>query len=227
MEQVQTVYRNQGVTINDKHIEVIIRQILRWVRVESTGDTEMLPNQLIDRFHFQAINTRVMAEGGEPATSKPEILGVTQASLNTDSFLAKASFQETARVLTEAAILGDVDYLRGLKENVIIGRRIPARLDISEEGRALLGIPEVSPIAKGDGGKEANLLLDFPHNGDIEAVMDAEVAEKGSDEEDGGLADELPETERSLVDEALAGLEANEVPLADVLAAGADDEDEA
>ena len=189
MEQVQTVYRNQGVTINDKHIEVIVRQVLRWVRVENTGDTEMLPNQLIDRFHFQAVNTRVMAEGGEPATSKPEILGVTQASLNTDSFLAKASFQETARVLTEAAIMGDVDYLRGLKENVIIGRRIPARLDISEEGRALLGIREVSAIANGNDGQKANRLLDFPHNGDIEAVVDAEAAEEGSDEGDDDLAE--------------------------------------
>ncbi len=226
MEQVQTVYRNQGVTINDKHIEVIVRQVLRWVRVENTGDTEMLPNQLIDRFHFQAINTRVMAEGGEPATSKPEILGVTQASLNTDSFLAKASFQETARVLTEAAIMGDVDYLRGLKENVIIGRRIPARLDISEEGRALLGIRELPAIANGKDGQEANLLLDFPHNGDIEAVVDAEAAEEGSDEGGDDLAEELTEAEGSQVDEALAGL-AEEVPLADVLANASADEDEA
>jgi DNA-directed RNA polymerase subunit beta' len=140
LEQVQTVYRNQGVTISDKHIEVIIRQILRWVRVETIGDTDLLPNELIDRYEFQRINEKKLAEGGEPATSRPEILGVTRASLNTDSFLAKASFQETARVLTEAAINGDVDYLRGLKENVIIGRLIPARSAVIEEERRRLTV---------------------------------------------------------------------------------------
>ncbi|MDE2838424.1 MAG: DNA-directed RNA polymerase subunit beta' [Chloroflexota bacterium] len=150
VEQVQTVYRNQGVSINDKHIETIISQMLRWVRIDNIGDTELLPNQLIDRSRFQSVNERVIAEGGEPATSKPELRGVTRASLNTDSFLAKASFQETARVLTEAAISGEVDYLRGLKENVIIGRLIPARLDVSAEGRSLLGIPELLPAAEGD-----------------------------------------------------------------------------
>ncbi|MXY59560.1 MAG: hypothetical protein F4Y96_03540, partial [Chloroflexi bacterium] len=150
VEQVQTVYRNQGVSINDKHIETIISQMLRWVRIDNIGDTELLPNQLIDRARFQSVNERVIAEGGEPATSKPELRGVTRASLNTDSFLAKASFQETARVLTEAAMSGEVDYLRGLKENVIIGRLIPARRDVSPEGRSLLGIPEVLPSAEGD-----------------------------------------------------------------------------
>ena len=166
VEQVQTVYRNQGVSINDKHIETIIRQMLRWVRVETTGDSNLLPNQLIDRIRFQEVNAKVIAEGGEPAASKPEILGVTRASLNTDSFLAKASFQETARVLTESAILGETDYLRGLKENVIIGRLIPARLDLSPEGRALLGIPEPEPpaaAAKEPSAEEIlSLMVDFP-----------------------------------------------------------------
>ena len=141
-EQVQTVYRNQGVDINDKHIETIVGRMLRWVKVETIGDTEFLPNQTVDRDTFQSVNERVMAEGGEPATGKPDIRGVTRASLNTESFLAKASFQETARVLTEAAMSGDVDHLRGLKENVIIGRLIPARLDLTEEGRNLLGITD-------------------------------------------------------------------------------------
>ena len=141
-EQVQTVYRNQGVDINDKHIETIVGRMLRWVKVETIGDTEFLPNQTVDRDTFQSVNERVMAEGGEPATGKPDIRGVTRASLNTGSFLAKASFQETARVLTEAAMSGDVDHLRGLKENVIIGRLIPARLDLTEEGRNLLGITD-------------------------------------------------------------------------------------
>ncbi len=199
LEQVQTVYRNQGVTINDKHIEVILRQILKWVRVESIGDTNLLPNQLIDRFQFQQINEKVMAEGGEPATSKPEILGVTRASLNTDSFLAKASFQETARVLTEAAILGDVDYLRGLKENVIIGRLIPARLDISEEGRALLGLPEMAATATLDPGTELsdadvqNLLVEFPGNG-----QPGGGGEGGSDGDADGTADTEAELNQRL-----------------------------
>ena len=166
VEQVQTVYRNQGVSINDKHIETIIRQILRWVRVETIGDTALLPNQLIDRVQFQEVNAKTLAEGGEPATSKPEILGITRASLNTESFLAKASFQETARVLTESAILGETDYLRGLKENVIIGRLIPARLDISAEGRELLGLAELqAPHATDDDmSKEElmNLMADRP-----------------------------------------------------------------
>jgi len=157
-EQVQTVYRNQGVSINDKHIETIVRQMLRWVRVDTSGDTDLLPNQLVDRIQFQHANAKVMAEGGEPAISKPEILGVTRASLNTDSFLAKASFQETARVLTEAAILGEVDHLRGLKENVIIGRLIPARLDVSEEGRELLGIPHPEPAVLIEESADAELL---------------------------------------------------------------------
>ena len=144
-EQVQNVYRNQGVDINDKHIETIVGRMLRWVSVETIGDTGFLPNQTVDRDTFQSVNERVLAEGGEPATGKPDLRGVTRASLNTESFLAKASFQETTRVLTEAAMSGDVDYLRGLKENVIIGRLIPARLDLSEEGRNLLGIPDRLP----------------------------------------------------------------------------------
>ena len=152
VEQVQTVYRNQGVSINDKHIETIIRQMLRWYRVESIGDTELLPNQLTDRGTFNAVNQRVMAAGGDPALGRPEIRGVTRASLSTDSFLAKASFQETARVLTEAAISGETDYLLGLKENVIIGRLIPARLDMSEQGRALLDLPELLEPGFGEPG---------------------------------------------------------------------------
>ena len=201
VEQVQTVYRNQGVSINDKHIETIVRQMLRWVRVDTTGDTDLLPNQLVDRIQFQDVNAKVMAEGGEPAASKPEILGVTRASLNTDSFLAKASFQETARVLTEAAISGDVDYLRGLKENVIIGRLIPARLDVSQEGRDLLGLPERPALTGANGdvdeGELMSMMVDFPG---AEAPEDhdhqgAEAAkllnfDEDDDEEDDDLLDD-------------------------------------
>ncbi|MGH2429060.1 MAG: DNA-directed RNA polymerase subunit beta', partial [Candidatus Limnocylindria bacterium] len=123
--EVQKVYRSQGVTIADKHVEIIVRQMLRKVTVDSAGDTELLPSELIDRFEFEEVNNRILAEGGEPATAQTVLLGVTKASLNTSSFLAAASFQETTRVLTEAAINGAKDHLLGLKENVIIGKLIP------------------------------------------------------------------------------------------------------
>ena len=126
VKEVQRVYRSQGVTINDKHIEIIVRQMLRKVRIDQPGDSEQLPFELVDRFEFEDINNKVMSEGGEPSTAETVLLGVTKASLNTSSFLAAASFQETTRVLTEAAINGAKDRLIGLKENVIIGKLIPA-----------------------------------------------------------------------------------------------------
>ncbi len=123
--EVQKVYRSQGVGIHDKHIEVVLRQLLRRIMVRATGDTELLPGELIDRFLFEDINDAAIARGGKPARGEPVVLGLTKAALNTESFLAAASFQETTRVLTEAAIRGQVDDLRGLKENVIIGKLIP------------------------------------------------------------------------------------------------------
>jgi DNA-directed RNA polymerase subunit beta' len=126
IDEVQTVYRSQGVNTNDKHIEVIVRQMLRKVTIETPGDTEFLPGELIDRQTFQEQSDVVLAQGGVPATAAVVLLGVTKASLTTESFLSAASFQETTRVLTEAAINGKVDRLRGLKENVIIGKLIPA-----------------------------------------------------------------------------------------------------
>jgi DNA-directed RNA polymerase subunit beta' len=126
VKEVQKVYRSQGVTINDKHIEIIVRQMLRKVRIDQPGDVDLLPTELIDRLDFEEANNRVLSEGGEPATAQTVLLGVTKASLNTSSFLAAASFQETTRVLTEAAINGAKDHLIGLKENVIIGKLIPA-----------------------------------------------------------------------------------------------------
>ncbi|MFL6212747.1 MAG: DNA-directed RNA polymerase subunit beta', partial [Blastocatellia bacterium] len=126
VNEIQEVYRLQGVNINDKHIEVIVRQMLRWVRIKEVGDTEFLLEDMVDRFRFQDENERVIAEGGQPAQAEPLLLGITKASLSTESFISAASFQETTRVLTEAAISGKVDYLRGLKENVIMGRLIPA-----------------------------------------------------------------------------------------------------
>jgi DNA-directed RNA polymerase subunit beta' len=126
VNEIQEVYRLQGVNINDKHIEVIVRQMLRWVRVKEVGDTEFLLEDMVDRFRFEEENARVIEEGGKPAQAEPLLLGITKASLSTESFISAASFQETTRVLTEAAISGKVDYLRGLKENVIMGRLIPA-----------------------------------------------------------------------------------------------------
>jgi DNA-directed RNA polymerase subunit beta' len=126
VNEIQEVYRLQGVNINDKHLEVISRQMMRWVRIEDIGDTEFLPEEVVDKFKFREENNRVIEAGGRPAMGKPILLGITKASLSTDSFISAASFQETTRVLTEAAINGKVDYLRGLKENVIMGRLIPA-----------------------------------------------------------------------------------------------------
>jgi DNA-directed RNA polymerase subunit beta' len=131
LHEVQKVYRMQGVDINDKHIEVIVRQMLRKVRVEDAGDTDMLPGGLVDIFEFEKENDRVVAEGGQPAFAKRVLLGITKASLATESFLSAASFQETTRVLTEAAIKGKSDPLVGLKENVIIGKLIPAGTGMS------------------------------------------------------------------------------------------------
>ena len=126
VNEIQEVYRLQGVNINDKHLEVIVRQMMRWVKVDDIGDTEFLPEEVVDRFKFREENARVVDAGSRPANGKPVLLGITKASLSTDSFISAASFQETTRVLTEAAINGKVDYLRGLKENVIMGRLIPA-----------------------------------------------------------------------------------------------------
>src|SRR3989338_9019501 len=126
VNEIQEVYRLQGVNINDKHIEVIARQMMRWVKIEDVGDTEFLIDEQVDKFRFLEENERVLGDGGRPATGRSLLLGITKASLSTDSFISAASFQETTRVLTEASISGRVDQLRGLKENVTMGRLIPA-----------------------------------------------------------------------------------------------------
>jgi DNA-directed RNA polymerase subunit beta' len=154
VDEVQKVYCSQGVHINDKHIEVIVRQMLSRVRIDSTGDTDFIPRELVDRYRFEEFNAKVLAEGGEPATAQTVLMGITRASLSTESWLAAASFQETTRVLTEAAIHGKVDRLVGLKENVIIGKLIPARchacLEADEEAHTL--------AAKRDQSKRENVL---------------------------------------------------------------------
>ena len=131
VEEVQKVYRSQGVGIHDKHIEVIVRQMLRRVTVIESGDTMLLPGELVDRGRYQEENRRVVAEGGTPASARDELMGITKASLATESWLSAASFQETTRVLTEAALEGKSDPLLGLKENVILGKLIPAGTGMS------------------------------------------------------------------------------------------------
>jgi DNA-directed RNA polymerase subunit beta' len=146
VDEVQEVYRLQGVKINDKHIETIVRQMLRRVRIKDVGDTALLVDDQIERSIFDAENDRVLAEGKRPATAEPLLLGITKASLSTESFISAASFQETTKVLTQAAIEGKVDSLRGLKENVIMGRLIPAGTGLSRYRnlRVLVEEPQVN-----------------------------------------------------------------------------------
>ncbi len=158
VNEVQEVYRLQGVTINDKHIEIIVRQMLRRVRIEDVGDTDFVVGELVDKFVFQEENEKVLAQGKHPATAKPVLLGITKASLSTDSFISAASFQETTRVLTDAAISGKVDNLRGLKENVIVGRLIPAGTGLTHYTRAEVlsaGGEEATPAVEEEPAAEA------------------------------------------------------------------------
>jgi DNA-directed RNA polymerase subunit beta' len=184
VSEVQKVYRSQGVSINDKHIEIIVRQMLRKVRIDQAGDTELLPTELIDRLDFEEVNNRVLAEGGEPATAQTVLLGVTKASLNTSSFLAAASFQETTRVLTEAAINGAKDHLIGLKENVIIGKLIPAgsgapqNIAAAAERKRRAAIEALAGESLEDLGPEFNPFLE-------------EGGARSEDEETAGLAASL------------------------------------
>ena len=157
VNEVQEVYRSQGVEINDKHVELIVRQMMKKVRVVTAGETMLLPGQLVDRHAFRVENARVREEGGEEAEAEHIILGITKASLATESFLSAASFQETTKVLTDASIEGKVDYLQGLKENVIIGKLIPAgtglrqyrTIEIAPAGRAM-ALEEADRIMSGD-----------------------------------------------------------------------------
>lgn len=148
LQEVQKVYRLQGVDINDKHIEIMIRQMMRKVKVDDAGDTDLLPGGLVDIFEFEEVNERTVKNGGRPAVGRPVLLGITKASLATDSFLSAASFQETTRVLTEAAIKGKLDPLMGLKENVIIGKLIPAGTGMSRYRKVEVRPTQSSPPAQ-------------------------------------------------------------------------------
>jgi DNA-directed RNA polymerase subunit beta' len=180
VNEVQEVYRLQGVTINDKHIEIIVRQMLRRVRIEEVGDTDFVVGELVDRFVFQEENDKVVEGGGRPATAKPILLGITKASLSTDSFISAASFQETTRVLTEAAISGKVDDLRGLKENVIVGRLIPAGT-----GLLLYARSELQPLADERRSEDAQLAAVTEELQAASPVLSMPVDRTSGDETDG------------------------------------------
>ncbi|MBE0599016.1 MAG: DNA-directed RNA polymerase subunit beta' [Desulfuromonadales bacterium] len=172
VDEVQEVYRLQGVKINDKHIEVIVRQMLRRVRIKEVGDTRFLLDDQVERWEFETENQRVMAEDGQPAVGEPLMLGITKASLSTESFISAASFQETTKVLTQAAIEGKIDFLRGLKENVIMGRLIPAGTGISKYrgARLLIEEPEEKPEVLGFDDED----LDMPEAIEVEGVESEE-----------------------------------------------------
>jgi DNA-directed RNA polymerase subunit beta' len=199
VDEIQKVYRSQGVNINDKHIEVIARRMLQKVRVDTPGDTELLPGDLVDRFTFEETNARVVAEGGEAATAQTALLGITKAALNAESWLAAASFQETTRVLTEAAINGKTDRLVGLKENVIIGRLIPAQC-LSPEELELTKPPQKDLITQiVDAGLALDSRTEEPMvqiEPDAEIVADLErVSEGETDAEDEAEAETEVEEE--------------------------------
>ena len=181
--EVQQVYRAQGVNINDKHIEVIVRQMLRRVRIESSGDSEWLPGELVERHDYQEINNALVAESSEPASAQPVLLGVTKASLSQDSWLSAASFQETTRVLTQAAIEGSVDGLSGLKENVIIGKLIPARAKVE-----LPPLPEPTRVPLMPQAGEASVFQE-----DMEGLSEELMRELGFGFEEQGGSEEARE----------------------------------
>ncbi|MCC6315265.1 MAG: DNA-directed RNA polymerase subunit beta' [Thermomicrobiales bacterium] len=192
IDEVQKVYRSQGVNTNDKHIEVICRQMLRKVSITYPGDTDFLQEERIDRFEFNQINEEILAQGGEPATAMPVLLGITKASLETDSFLSAASFQETTRVLTEAAINGKVDTLRGLKENVIIGKLIPAGSGYGVNAKGELGQLEEATLAAMTAGAAGELpepasaedLAELMAAGHVPAPATTAVLERAPDDEE-------------------------------------------
>ena len=175
LREVQRVYRLQGVEISDKHIEVLVRQMLKKVRVEDNGDTDLLPGTLVDNLELEDINEKMMAEGKKPAEGKQIMLGITKASLATNSFLSAASFQETTKVLTEAAIKGKIDPLIGLKENVIIGKLIPAGTGMKRYRNVHLNTDDMKPE------EEELLELDELEQEDFLDLDEQEAEEFGSE----------------------------------------------
>jgi DNA-directed RNA polymerase subunit beta' len=160
LREVQNVYRSQNVKINDKHIEVVVSRMLRRVVVDNPGDARFLPGAVADRFEFRDENDAVRAKGGKPATARPQLLGITKAALLSDSFISAASFQETTKVLTEAALAGRVDPLKGLKENVILGHLIPAGTGFPKYVSSMVkkNVPVEEQVKAAEGGKEETEL---------------------------------------------------------------------
>ncbi|MER3632636.1 MAG: DNA-directed RNA polymerase subunit beta', partial [Blastocatellia bacterium] len=198
VSEIQEVYRLQGVNINDKHIEVIVRQMLRWVKIKDVGDTDFLMEEQVDRFRYEEENRRVIEAGGKPAIGEPLLLGITKASLSTDSFISAASFQETTRVLTEAAISGRVDYLRGLKENVIMGRLIPAGTGMKYYRNVQIDPDPTENRKEQDEFDEIETIrggLDLPGLVDVPGV--------GDDYTGDGESVEIDEMEDFVIDDAL------------------------
>ena len=182
VEQVQDVYQSQGVDIHDKHIELIVRQMLRKVRIVNAHDSEFLPLQLVDQGEFRDTNRRLVSEGKRAAEGRPELMGITKASLSTDSWLSAASFQETTRVLTEAAINGRSDYLRGLKENVIIGKLIPAGTGAARYQAVQPHLPDAAALPAGLG---ADWLASLQMPGDVDGDSDFGIPEDPPDHPEG------------------------------------------
>ncbi len=192
VDQVQEVYRSQGVDIHDKHIELIVRQMLRKVRVVSPNDAAFLPAELVDEREFREANRELLAAGKAPAEGRPELMGITKASLATDSWLSAASFQETTRVLTEASLMGKSDFLRGLKENVIIGKLIPAGTGADDYQVLQPVLPDATPISAlglftEAGEREEEVLPTDP------AQWLASLGKPGGEEGDGSGGDEADE----------------------------------
>jgi len=194
LQEVQRVYRLQGVEINDKHVEVIVRQMLKKIRIENNGDTAFLPGTMVDILDFEDENARVLAEGGEPAEGKQVMLGITKASLATNSFLSAASFQETTKVLTEAAIHGKIDPLIGLKENVIIGKLIPAGTGMKRYRSVKLDSDLQQQFSEYDETAEFEEMEELDMNDDAEEFDDLEALD-GEDMSDEEIAADFAEDE--------------------------------
>ncbi|NET53239.1 MAG: DNA-directed RNA polymerase subunit beta', partial [Merismopedia sp. SIO2A8] len=204
VNEVQSVYQSQGIDISDKHIEVIVRQMTSKVRVDDGGDTTMLPGELVELRQIETVNDAMAITGGAPAKYTPVLLGITKASLNTDSFISAASFQETTRVLTEAAIEGKSDWLRGLKENVIIGRLIPAGTGYN--GYEDTNLADFEPDGANNGNfdypYEENTEINELDQGDpLEVVLDDRTARNYSLEEEASFGGSASSFETDLNDE--------------------------
>jgi DNA-directed RNA polymerase subunit beta' len=205
LEEIQRVYRSQGVNINDKHIEMILRQMFRRVRVKSTGDTDFLPGQLVDRLAFEDVNEKITAADGAPATAQPMLLGVTKASLSTESFLSASSFQHTISVLSQAAIEGKRDDLYGLKENVIIGKLIPAGTGFRPRRRADIAEMTIGKMGRLGHKLDEDIRLEDEELAEVEALEEELI--EATEPEAEALVEGEPE---AVVEEAEGGPVAEE-----------------